>query len=248
MVFAMRKVLLLFLIVASVLSGWAQPTPRPGQKKVSTPVLLPKGGSGLMPATAPSRSRSSDSVVQPDNNRQNNVVPPSTTAKESAKSASPALAGKKSEPSAINWISFEEAVEKSKTEKRKIVVDVFTDWCGWCKRMDQTTFTDPQVVEYVNANYYAVKFNAEQQKDINFKDKTYRFKRNGSRGYHELAAEWLNNRLGYPTIVFLDEELNLIQPIPGYQDASKFDTIIHYFGTNSHKSVPWETFERKYNE
>ncbi|MBK8557509.1 MAG: DUF255 domain-containing protein [Lewinellaceae bacterium] len=154
---------------------------------------------------------------------------------------------KRVESTNINWISIEEAIEKSKTEKRKVVVDVYTDWCGWCKRMDQTTFADPKVVEYVNANYYAVKFNAEQPKDIVYQDKTFKFKKNGSRGYHELAALWLNNRLGYPTVVFLDEDLNVIQPIPGYQTADKFQTILKYFGSDSHKSIPWETYERKSN-
>jgi thioredoxin-related protein len=114
--------------------------------------------------------------------------------------------------------------------------------------MDQTTFKDPQIVKYVSETYYAVKFNAEQQKDIELQGKKYQFVRNGGRGYHELAAEWLNNRMGYPTMVFLDEEMKLIQPIAGYQQADKFEVILHYFGTNSHKTTPWETYERKYLE
>ena len=106
------------------------------------------------------------------------------------------------EPVKINWMTLEEALEKSKTEKRKIFVDVMTDWCGWCKRMDETTFTDPAVAQYLNEHFYAVKFNAEQTNDIVFQNKTYHFKSSNGRGYHELAAEWLNNRLSFPTSVF----------------------------------------------
>ncbi len=150
------------------------------------------------------------------------------------------------EPVKINWITLEEALEKSKTDKRKIFVDVMTDWCGWCKRMDETTFTDPTVAQYLNEHFYAVKFNAEQTNDIMFQNKTYRFKSSNGRGYHELAAEWLNNRLSFPTSVFLDENMNLIQPLPGYQDASKLQAILNYFGTDSHRTTPWETYEKNF--
>ncbi|HNL38131.1 MAG TPA: thioredoxin family protein, partial [Saprospiraceae bacterium] len=138
--------------------------------------------------------------------------------------------------------------EKSKTEKRKIFVDVYTDWCGWCKRMDDSTFADPFVAQYLNDHYYPVKFNAEQQKDIVFKDKTYHFKRNGARGTHELAIEWLNNRLSYPTVVFLDENFSVIQPLPGFLDPAKLEAILNYFGTNSHYTTPWDTYEKRFSE
>ncbi len=151
------------------------------------------------------------------------------------------------EPVKVIWLTLEEALEKNKTEKRKIFIDVFTDWCGWCKRMDETTFTDPEVARYLNEHFYAVKFNAEQTNEINFNNKTYRFKNNGGRGCHELAAEWLNNRLSFPTSVFLDENMHLIQPLPGYQDGPKLHAILNYFGTDSHRTTPWETYEKNFD-
>jgi len=147
----------------------------------------------------------------------------------------------------VNWISLDEALERSKTDKRKIFVDVYTDWCGWCKHMDSTTFVNPAVANYLNEHFYAVKLDAEQSQDIVFKEKTYHFKKTGSRGYHELAALWLNNRLSFPTVVFLDESLNLIQPVPGYQDAVKMEAIINYFGSDSHRKTPWETYEKSFS-
>lgn len=148
----------------------------------------------------------------------------------------------------IQWMSIEQAVEKCKTERRKIFIDVYTDWCGWCKHMDSTTFTDPAIARYLNEHYYAVKFNAEQTNDVQFKQRSYRFKRDGGRGHHELAAEWLNNKLSYPTVVFLDENQNVIQALGTYLNADKLDAILHYFGADNHRSTPWETYERKYNE
>src|SRR5690606_2585124 len=83
----------------------------------------------------------------------------------------------------IEWLSWEEVQEKSKFEKRKIFVDIYTDWCGWCKKMDQSTFSDEAVVEYINKHYYAVKFNAEYRNDITWNGKVYQYTRYGNRGY-----------------------------------------------------------------
>jgi thioredoxin-related protein len=146
----------------------------------------------------------------------------------------------------IQWITWEQALEKSKTHPRKIMVDLYTDWCGWCKRMDASVFHNNAIVNYVNQNYYAIKFNAEQKEEITFKGKTYRFVKQGMKGYHELAAEITRGRLSYPTIIFLDEKLEVIQPIPGYKEPLEFEQIITYFGRNEHQKTPWDVYQRNY--
>src|SRR5688572_27861029 len=83
--------------------------------------------------------------------------------------------GQETASATVNWMTFEEAVEKSKTEKRKIFIDVYTDWCGWCKVMDKQTFAVPAVAKLLNEKYYAVKFNAEQREDVFFRGTTFRF-------------------------------------------------------------------------
>src|SRR5438045_724912 len=95
----------------------------------------------------------------------------------------------------VKWMSFEEAVAKSKTEKRKIFIDVFTDWCGWCKVMDKNTFPDPEIAKLLNEKFYPVKFDAEQTADVVFRGSTFKFVSQGNRGYHQLAAALLNNQL-----------------------------------------------------
>src|SRR6185369_17701275 len=76
---------------------------------------------------------------------------------------------------AVKWMSFEEAVEKSKTQKRKIFIDVYTDWCGWCKVMDKSTFSEENVAKILNEDFYPVKFDAEQTADIVFNGTTFKF-------------------------------------------------------------------------
>ncbi|MCB0621206.1 MAG: DUF255 domain-containing protein [Saprospiraceae bacterium] len=146
----------------------------------------------------------------------------------------------------IHWLTWEQATEKMKTEKRKFIVDIYTDWCGWCKRMDAATFQQPYIAKYVNEHYYAIKFNAEQKQEIQYKGKNFKFVNNGQRGYHELVAEITNGRFGYPTVVFLDENMNVIQAINGYKGPDDFEMIMTYFAQDYHKKVPWDKYQRSY--
>ena len=148
--------------------------------------------------------------------------------------------------SLVNWMTFEEAIEKSKTEKRKIFIDVYTDWCGWCKVMDKNTFNDPAVAEILNTKFYAVKFDAEQREDIVFDNHTFKFVASGGRGYHELAAALLNNKLSYPTVVFLNEDFAMIQPLPGYRKALEFHMIAQFIGEDHYIDTPWKEWEKQY--
>lgn len=150
------------------------------------------------------------------------------------------------ETKGIEWLSFEEAMKRNEKEPRKIFIDVYTDWCGWCKKMDKNTFQHPEISKYLQSNYYAVKFDAEQKEDIVFKGTTFKFIPNGRRGYHQFAAALMSNKMSYPTVVFLDENLGMIQPIPGYQEAQNFLPILEYFATNEYKKMSWNDFMKTY--
>jgi thioredoxin-related protein len=146
----------------------------------------------------------------------------------------------------VNWMSFEQAVQKSKTEKRKIFIDVYTTWCGWCKVMDKNTFNDPKVAKLLNEKFYAVKLNAEQREDINYNGHTFKFVASGNSGYHQLAASLLNNQMSYPTVVFLDEEFSIIKPLAGYVQAPEFHKIAQFIGGGHYKTEKWEDFQNSY--
>lgn len=136
----------------------------------------------------------------------------------------------------IKWMSFEDAEKASKKKPKKVFVDVYTDWCGWCKRLDQATFSDKRVADYMNDNYYAVKFDAQHPDPIKLGGKEYanpRFdasKRKGARNAtHQLAQKY--GARSYPTVLFLDEKLNLLTngAVPGYRDADGFLPILQQF-------------------
>lgn len=144
----------------------------------------------------------------------------------------------------INWMTFEEAVALNETAPKKIFIDVFTDWCGWCKRMDQTTFQNPEVAAYMNENFYAVKFDAESDKPIEFAG--YKFinegGKNGRKGTHQLAAALLQGRLSYPSYVFMDEKNQLLTVAPGYMEAKDFLPVLKYFGTDAYLNQTFKDY------
>ena len=144
----------------------------------------------------------------------------------------------------IQWLSFEDAAALAKNEgnTKKVFVDIYTDWCGWCKKMDRDTFQNPEVAQYMQENFYMVKLNGEGKVPIEFNGNTFNYVPSGRRGYHELAAALLKNQLSYPTVVFLDENMNILSPVPGYQKANPFMKIARYFGENIYKKQDWKTY------
>lgn len=156
------------------------------------------------------------------------------------------------DPQKVKWITFEEAVERSKTEKRKIFIDVYTDWCGWCKVMDNKTFTDPEVAKLLNEKFWAVKFNAEQRADVVYNGTTFKFVQSGRSGYHQLAAALLNNQLSYPNFVFLNDQFHIIPVIPGqaslpgYRKPEDFHLFLSFVANDHFRKMTIEEYQKVY--
>jgi len=142
----------------------------------------------------------------------------------------------------INWISIEDLEAVQAKESRKVVIDVYTSWCGWCKRMDATTFVDAKLVAYLNENYYCVKLDGEEKDSIKFKGKEFPFVKNGRRGYNKIAFELLSGKMSYPTLVVLDENLDILQVFKGYKSAADLLPIITFLGEDIFKDKKWEDY------
>ena len=150
------------------------------------------------------------------------------------------------ENNSIHWLSFEQAVELQAQESnsKKIFIDVYTDWCGWCKKMDKNTFQNPEVAAYMKQHFYMVKLDGEGKEPIVFKSQTFSFVPSGRNGYHELAANLLQGQLSYPTVVYLDENMNMLSPVPGYLTPEPFLKITTYFGDDIYKTTTWEDYSK----
>ena len=145
------------------------------------------------------------------------------------------------ETAAVEWLSWEEAAKLNAENPKKIFVDVYTDWCGWCKVMDKKTFNDPKVAAYLKEYFYSVKLDAESRKAINHMGQSFEFREvEGSKrgGIHMLAYSLLEGKMSYPTVVTLNEKYERIAISPGYKEAPmmfnelKFAAEEHYKTTN----------------
>ncbi len=146
--------------------------------------------------------------------------------------------------SKVEWLTFEEAMELHKDQPKKLLIDLYTDWCGWCKVMDRETYSNEVLSSYINTNFYPVKFNAEQKEEVVFDGHTFKFIPSGRRGVHELAAALTRNQLSYPTTVFMDEELRIIQPIAGYLKPQQMEPILKFIGGNHYKNTEWAAYKK----
>jgi thioredoxin-related protein len=148
----------------------------------------------------------------------------------------------------INWLTWEKAQELHKDNEKKFFVDIYTEWCQWCDKMEKSTLSEPSIVNYINENYYPIRFDAEDKSEIIYKNKVFKpIKSFGKRPTHELAIEIMSGNIGYPTIVFIDEDLKVIQPIQGYQDVKTFKMIMTYFAGNYYREIRWKPYVKQYN-
>ncbi len=133
----------------------------------------------------------------------------------------------------IKWMSFDEAIALQKENPKPIFMDVYTDWCGPCKMLDKNTFQTKEVSEYINANYYAVKFNGEGNTTVNYKGRKfsnpgYDANLKGRNSMHEFTG-FLKVE-GYPSMYVLDKTGEIAKVIVGYYQPEQLLSELN--GTN----------------
>ena len=143
----------------------------------------------------------------------------------------------------VKWYTFQEAVKLSKENPKKLFIDVYTDWCGWCKKMDKETFEHLEIAKILNKEYYPVKFDAESADTIEFNGKTFINEGGRSRNPHQLAVALLQGQMSYPSVVYMTEDLQLLTAVPGYLTPEQIEPILLYFANDDYKTKKWEEFQ-----
>jgi thioredoxin-related protein len=143
----------------------------------------------------------------------------------------------------VNWISMDEAAVKMKTEARPVLIDLYTDWCYWCKVMDKRTYNNQKVVSYINDHFYAVRLNAETKGNVFWKGKNYQY--NAQNKVNDFALYATQGQLAFPnTVIFSD--LEYPASIPGFMEPKEIEAVLKYFGSENYKKENFNEFSSKF--
>jgi thioredoxin-related protein len=154
------------------------------------------------------------------------------------------LSADKHEKVHVSWMNFADVSSNLQKEKRPVLIDVYTDWCGWCKVMDAKTYSNKKVVDYLQNKFYAVKFNAETKDDVAWEGKTYHY--NTDYRCNELALYLLHGQMAFPTTVIIPTDGSQPQAIPGYLATKDLETIVKYFGEDKFGKIPFEEYQKSF--
>jgi len=127
----------------------------------------------------------------------------------------------------VNWISFAELEKAYARQPKPIIVDLYTSWCGWCKEMDRTTYSNAKVAAYINQHYYAVKYNAESTDSVLFNKLKYGF--NKAAKTNDLALFLSFGDRSYPNTIFLENIDAKPAPLAGYMKPKEIEAPLRYF-------------------
>lgn len=135
-----------------------------------------------------------------------------------------------------SWLKFNEGLAKAGKENKFVLVDFYTNWCHWCKVMDEKTFQEATVAKKLQQRFVKVRLNAEaEDESVTFQNKTYT-------NVEFTQAFGINS---YPSLAFLDSKGKVITLIPGYVPAEEFITILNYIDQKCYeKQVSFEDFKK----
>ena len=140
----------------------------------------------------------------------------------------------------IKWMNLQEIEFELRKNPKKVMVEVYSKDCEWCKRFEAEVLTNPVIVKYLNKHYYLAKIDVFNKTPFRFKNKVLL----STNGFHPLTAEYLKGQapLSFPTQLFFDEKLNFLNFLKGYNTAANFEIAIAYFGEDINKSATWDQF------
>lgn len=133
------------------------------------------------------------------------------------------------------WVTLEEAQRQAVDEGKYILLDVYTDWCGFCRRMNKETYADERVQNAIDRYFYAVRINAESRQKVSFQDDTY--------SMEELAHAF--GVASFPTTIFISPEGEPVASQPGFIEAGRFHKMLSFVGSESYQTQTFQQYSER---
>ena len=132
----------------------------------------------------------------------------------------------------LNWLRFDQGLKQASENDKLIFINFYTNWCGFCRKMERETFSDKAISEYLDEHFVTVKVNGESKDAVDTPD--------GNLSGRQLARSF--SVRGYPTYWFLKSNGERINYIPGYSPPDKFITVLRYIGDGHYESKSFKDY------
>ena len=151
---------------------------------------------------------------------------------------------KPTEKQKINWLTIEEVAVKMKSDPKPILMDIYTNWCYWCKVMDKKTYNNKEVISYINQHFYAVKLNAETKQPVLWDNTTYKYDEGNK--VNDFALFATQGQLAFPNTVIFPQTEKIPAAIPGFMEPKEMEIILKYFGEGYYKTQNFNQYSANF--
>ena len=144
----------------------------------------------------------------------------------------------------VQWLKLDEVREKIKEQGKPVLIDLYTDWCYWCKVMDKKTYSNSKVISYINEHFYSARVNAETTDAVNWNNKIYNYNTNYK--INDFALFVTYGQASFPTTVIIPDENTAPIPVPGFMEPKEIEVILKYFGDGAYKTKTFPEFQKTF--
>lgn len=150
----------------------------------------------------------------------------------------------------VAWTPIEQAAAANPAQEKFYLIDFSTSWCGWCKKMDNTTFTDPVVIAILNKYFIPIKFNAEGSDSVVWGGSEYAAKpaANGRPVTHPFTRAMLGKQIGYPSFAIFYGDQRLLTILQGYESAYDFSMVLWYIVSGDNMRYAFEKYQQIFDQ
>ncbi|HVZ95224.1 MAG TPA: DUF255 domain-containing protein [Chitinophagaceae bacterium] len=144
----------------------------------------------------------------------------------------------------LNWITISELSGKMKADPKPVLIDLYTNWCYWCKVMEKKTYSNSRVIEYINDHFYAVKVNAETKDPITWGDRSFNY--NEAYKINDFAMFLTSGQPGFPTTTIFADEKSDPASLEGFLEPKDLEPVLKYFGEGYYKTQSFQAFNTNF--